>query len=110
VVAAVVHMTAVDESPAIGDWAHLVCRRSVNVLCGNRFYDWLSGGFNYQIDHHLLPSVAREYLPQIAHIVRETCLEFGYPYREYKSFREYWSAHYQYLWKLGQPVEIENQS
>lgn len=99
-VAAVVHMTGREECDS-EDWAYLVCARSVNVLCGNRFYDWLSGGFNYQIDHHLLPTIAREHLPRITHIVRQTCGEFGYPYKEYRSFVEYYRDHYRYLAEMG---------
>jgi linoleoyl-CoA desaturase len=100
VVAAVVHMTSRVECPS-DDWAYIVCARSVNVLCGNWFYDWLSGGFNYQIDHHLLPAIARENLPGISHIVRQTCAEFGYPYREYRSFKDYMRDHYAYLLDLS---------
>jgi linoleoyl-CoA desaturase len=99
-VAAVVHMTGYEASES-RDWSAIVCARSVNVLCGNRLYDWLSGGFNYQIEHHLLPTIARENLPRIASIVRETCREFGYPYREYRSFAQYWGDHYSYLAELG---------
>ncbi|HUR81957.1 MAG TPA: fatty acid desaturase [Thermoanaerobaculia bacterium] len=101
-VAAVVHMTGREER-ASGDWAFLVCARSVNVLCSSAFYRWLSGGFNYQIDHHLLPSIARENLPAINPIVRSTCAEFGYPYKEYTSFRDYVRDHYRYLASLGKP-------
>jgi hypothetical protein len=53
---------------------------------GNRFYDWLSGGFNYQIDRHLLPFIARENWPLIRPIVVKTRREFGYRYHEYKNF------------------------
>jgi fatty acid desaturase len=100
VVAAAVHMTS-ERDTRSDDWAYLVCSRSVNVLCGNRMYDWLSGGFNYQIDHHLLPTIAREHLPRITHIVRRTCAEFGYPYKEYASLGEYLRDHYRYLFRLG---------
>ena len=100
VVAAAVHMTSRQDCRS-DDWARLVCARSVNVLCGNRLYDWLSGGFNYQIDHHLLPTIAREHLPRITHIVRQTCAEFGYPYKEYASLGEYLRDHYDYLFRLG---------
>jgi fatty acid desaturase len=100
VVAAAVHMTGEQDCHS-DDWAYLVCARSVNVLCGNWMYDWLSGGFNYQIDHHLLPTIAREHLPRITHIVRQTCAEFGYPYKEYTSLEEYLRDHYRYLFRLG---------
>ncbi len=99
-VAAAVHMTSQSDTTS-DDWVFLVCSRSVNVLCGNPVYDWISGGFNYQIDHHLLPTIARENLPLIAHIVRATCEEFGYPYKEYTSLKEYLIDHYRYLARLG---------
>jgi fatty acid desaturase len=99
-VAAVVHMTR-DVTPGSNEWSRYVCLTTCNVLCGNRLYGWLSGGFNYQIDHHLLPSIAREYLPQINHIVKETCREFGYPYVEYRSLGRYLGDHYRFLARLG---------
>ena len=34
-------------------------------------------------------------------IVRQTCSEFGYPYKEYTTLREYLRDHYVYLWELG---------
>jgi linoleoyl-CoA desaturase len=101
-VAAVVHLT--DASTFDSDsWPLQVCHRTANVLCGNPFYDWLSGGFNYQIEHHLLPSVAREHLSSIAPIVRSTCEEFGVPYRVYRSLSSYLAAHYEYLVALSRP-------
>ena len=99
-VAAVPHMAESNTTEST-DWAFRSCFYTRNVLCGNWFYDWLSGGFNYQIEHHLLPSIARENLSKISPIVRKTCLEYGYPYYEYGRFRDYLMDHYHYLKKLG---------
>lgn len=99
-VAAVVHMTSLEESHT-ANWSYNVCHNTCNVLCGNPFYDWLSGGFNYQIDHHLLPFISRETLPKINHIVQQTCQNYGYPYNEYRNFLLYCQAHYSYLECLG---------
>ncbi len=102
--AATPHMTNAEAAARESDsWALQVCRRTTNQLCGNRFYDWLTGGFNYQIEHHLLPSIPREHLPAIAPVVEATCREFGYPYVAYTSFRAFWADHYRYLWELGRP-------
>lgn len=108
-VAAVVHLVGEPETNT-RDWCRHVCLTTRNVLCGNSFYDWLSGGFNYQIDHHLLPSIAREYLPQVNGIVKGTCDEFGYPYVEYRSFLTYLRDHYDYLYLLGQPSSATTES
>ena len=99
-VAAVPHMAESDTTDS-NDWAFRSCFYTRNVLCGNAFYDWLSGGFNYQIEHHLLPSISRENLPKISSIVRETCEEFGYSYYEYRHFSDYLKDHYHYLKKLS---------
>jgi linoleoyl-CoA desaturase len=101
-VAAVVHMTD-PEAPGSGpeDWSLRVCRNTCNVLCGSRVYGWLAGGFNYQVDHHLLPSVPRDLLPQVHGVVVATCAEFGYPYREYRSLFRYCRDHFWYLRALG---------
>ncbi|KAL6055315.1 heme binding [Balamuthia mandrillaris] len=38
------------------------------------------GGMNYQIEHHLFPSVSHVHYPAVSQYVRETCKEFGVPY------------------------------
>lgn len=96
------HMTdvsTVSEKPA--SWSRYVCGVTKNLKCGNRFYDWLTGGLNYHLVHHLLPSIPREHLPAISHIVEETCAEYGYPFHTYASFRRYLRDHYQFLSELG---------
>jgi cytochrome b involved in lipid metabolism len=101
-VAATVHMTEPRETNS-RIWSYRICHYTANVLCGNRFYDWLSGGFNYQIEHHLLPFIARENLPLVKDIVKSTCREFGYPYREYTSFWAYFRDHSAFLAAKGNP-------
>ena len=36
---------------------------------------------NYQIEHHLFPSMCSVYYPRISPIVKQTCAEFNIPYR-----------------------------
>ena len=47
----------------------------------------LSNGLNYQIEHHLFPSINHEHLYLIQPVVKETCREFGVPYRSYDTMR-----------------------
>jgi fatty acid desaturase len=44
--------------------------------------DFWYGGLNYQIEHHLFPSMARNKLSEAQVIVRAFCEERGIPYRE----------------------------
>ncbi|MCG8423524.1 MAG: fatty acid desaturase [Proteobacteria bacterium] len=99
-VAAVVHMT--DSAPErTGSWVAQVCQNTCDVHCG-RFHRWLSGGFNFQIEHHLLPGIPREHLPFIAPIVQKTCEEFGFRYKVFTRFGDYHSSHYAMLVALAQ--------
>lgn len=96
------HMTdAAATNEKSNSWAQHVCKTTKNLKCGNQFYDWLTGGLNYHLVHHLLPSIPREHLPKIRHIVEKTCNEFGYPYFTYTDFGAYYRDHYKFLFELG---------
>ena len=65
--------------------------------------DFWYGGLNYQIEHHLFPSMPRNRLKKAQVIVREFCEERGIPYREsgaLQSNREI----LQYLYDVGAPL------
>lgn len=57
----------------------------------NPVNDFLYGGLNYQIEHHLFPSLARHQMPAAHRIVKTFCRDRGIPYHEtgvVQSFRE----------------------
>ncbi|HEY0247504.1 MAG TPA: acyl-CoA desaturase [Gryllotalpicola sp.] len=56
-------------------------RTSRNVS-GGWWATMLFGGLNYQIEHHLFPSMARPHLSHARLIVREHCQSTGIPYTE----------------------------
>ncbi|GLI27549.1 fatty acid desaturase [Agromyces rhizosphaerae] len=47
---------------------------------GSRAIDFLMGGLNYQIEHHLFPSMPRPHLRRAAPIIAEYCRKKGVPY------------------------------
>ncbi len=47
---------------------------------GGWFTDLALGGLNYQIEHHLFPSMPRPNLRRAQPMIREFCLEHGLPY------------------------------
>ncbi|MCU1490664.1 MAG: fatty acid desaturase [Acidimicrobiaceae bacterium] len=49
---------------------------------GGRFVNFVLGGLNYQIEHHLFPCMARPNLARAKPIVRQYCAEQGLPYCE----------------------------
>lgn len=48
----------------------------------SRVIDFLFGGLNYQIEHHLFPSMPRPHLRRVRPIVRRFCQQRGIAYRE----------------------------
>jgi linoleoyl-CoA desaturase len=62
------------------DWGEMQVRNSGNFAQNNIIFTRLSGGINYQIEHHLFPSLCSWHLPEISHIVKETCQEFDIKY------------------------------
>ncbi len=49
---------------------------------GGWLVDYARGGLNYQIEHHLFPSMPRPNLPRVQSLVREFCTQHDLPYRE----------------------------
>ena len=49
----------------------------------------LMGGLNYQVEHHLFPSMARPHLAKAREIVREHCRTLDVPYTETSLWRSY---------------------
>jgi fatty acid desaturase len=49
---------------------------------GGRFTDFMMGGLNYQIEHHLFPNMPRPNLSKVQPMVRAHCARHGVPYTE----------------------------
>jgi len=63
-------------------------RTSRNIR-GGWWATWLMGGLNYQIEHHLFPSMSRLHLAKAREIVKEHCRTLGVPYTETSLARSY---------------------
>lgn len=50
---------------------------------------WAMGGLNYQIEHHLFPSMPRPHLARAAEIVREHCARLDIPYTQTSLLQAY---------------------
>lgn len=57
-----------------------------NIIGGHGFpqifVDWLCGGLQYQVDHHLFPSMPRHNLAKAHTLVKSFCKEWGVQYHE----------------------------
>ncbi|SPT50322.1 fatty acid desaturase family protein [Actinomadura madurae] len=85
-------------------WGHL--RRQVltsrNVR-GGPVTDWVMGGLNYQIEHHLFPGVPRCNLRKMQPMVREHCAAVGVPYTETGLVASYREA-LGHMREIGEPL------
>ncbi|GAA1737835.1 fatty acid desaturase family protein [Luedemannella helvata] len=70
---------------------------------GGWFVDVVFGGLNYQIEHHLFPSMPRPSLRRAQKIVREFCADHGVSYLETGTFRSFAEA-LRHLHEVGEPL------
>lgn len=56
--------------------------RTSRNICGGWWATALMGGLNYQIEHHLFPSMPRPHLRKARRLVREVCAQNNVPYTE----------------------------
>jgi fatty acid desaturase len=70
---------------------------------GGWLVDYLLGGLNYQIEHHLFPSMPRPSLRRAQPLVRSFCQQHGISYLETSLLRSYAQA-LRHLHDVGQPL------
>ena len=80
-------MPIIDRSVTIDFFSKQV-RLSRNIR-GGWWATWFMGGLNYQIEHHLFPSMPRPHLARTRQIVIEKCRELGVPYTETSLLKSY---------------------
>jgi len=83
------------------DWAELQIRQSSNWGSHSWFANFLTGGLNQQIEHHLFPSVGSRHYPELAKIVKKKCDERNIPYVSYHKFGENYYSFSMHLKALG---------
>ena len=74
---------------------------TVDFARDNRLVSWLVGGLNFQIEHHLFPTLSHVNYPAIAGVVESTCREFDVPYVASPSFGAAVASHFRWLRRMG---------
>jgi fatty acid desaturase len=90
-----------------GDWAEMQIRSSANWSPHSTIWWLVSGGLNFQIEHHLFPGICHVHYPAISEIVKNTCKEFNIPYNSHPTFSHIYWSHVEGIRKLGQPEKVE---
>ena len=71
----------------------------------SRLLSWLIGGLNYQVVHHLFPTISHVHYKNLAIIVEETARKYKLPYHVNKTF---WEAVYQHALMLKFLGKVKN--
>lgn len=83
------------------DWAVHQMYTTANFAPKSRIFSWFIGGLNYQVEHHLFPTICHIHYRKISKIVRDTAKEFKLPYLEKSNFVTALISHAKTLNQLG---------
>ncbi len=83
------------------NWAVHQMNTTVNFSRKNKWISWYVGGLNFQIEHHLFPTICHVHYPAISDIVKSTAEEFGVPYLENETFGKALKSHMKAIISFG---------
>jgi linoleoyl-CoA desaturase len=83
---------------------------TVDCAPRNRLLNWLSGGLNTHVIHHLYPTICHSHYRALSEILRHTAEETGVPYRENSTVRTALVRHLGLLRQLGRDSLTKGQS
>ena len=84
--------STIENDKETDDWCEMQIRKSSNFCEESKFFTELNGGINYQIEHHIFPTICHCHYIKIAPIVKSFCKEMDFPHEDKKSLMEvYWS-------------------
>jgi len=91
-----------DENNSVeNNWAIHQLHTTANFANGSRWFTWLIGGLNFQIEHHLFPNICHVHYRHLSKIVKQTAQEFDVPYYSHGSFYQALKSHFSLLHSLG---------
>lgn len=83
------------------EWAAIQVKTTANFATSNPIVTYLTGGLNFQIEHHLFPKISHVHYPALSKIVKDTCAEFQLHYNEFPRMRQALWSHLMLLRQLG---------
>ncbi|MEM1324233.1 MAG: acyl-CoA desaturase [Bacteroidota bacterium] len=82
-------------------WAAHQMFTTANFGCSNNFLNYICGGLNFQIEHHLFPNICHVHYKALAPIVKQTAQEYNLPYIEHPTYFGALNSHIRVLKRLG---------
>lgn len=92
------------------DFAEHQLATTADFARDNRAVNWLMGGLNFQVVHHLFPKVCHLHYRAISQILAETAADHGVQYRVHGSLSDAILVHFRWLKRMGKPVLSADQT
>ncbi len=83
------------------EWAVHQLATTANFATHNKLWNWLFGGLNFQVEHHLFPKISHIHYPALNKRLKQVCAEFNVGYREFPNLRSALWSHLVYLRRTG---------
>ena len=87
-------------------WAVHQTGNTADFARSSRLLSWLLGGLNFQIEHHLFPTICHVNYLYISDVVEKTCREFGAPYHTHPTFCSALASHFRWLRRMGRGEDL----
>lgn len=84
-------------------WGELQMYTTSNFATRSIVVNYLFGGLNFQIEHHLFPNICHIHYPAISRIARQASKAHNLPYLEHRTLLGAITSHCRMLRKLGRP-------
>ncbi|CAN5381616.1 acyl-CoA desaturase [soil metagenome] len=62
---------------------------------------WLTGGLNFQLEHHLFPKISHIHYPALHKVIQDLCKKYEVPIIEYPNLFRAMKSHVMYLRSIG---------
>ena len=85
-------------------WVRYATEHSVEIAVGNPAVDWVMGYLNYQVIHHLFPSMPQHRGPEVSLLWTEFCTKHSIVYTKIGYF-EAWYRMFQNLNRVGEAYQ-----
>jgi len=86
------------------DWAMTQITTSIDYGHDSVFWTYLSGNLNYQVPHHLFPTINPELYPAVSLIVKQMCQDYGVKYTIKKNFIHAAIDHFEQLDAIAKDI------
>lgn len=74
---------------------------TANFATKSKFWGWLTGGLNFQVEHHLFSRMSHIHYPAVSQIVKQVCADYNIVYNEQPKFRTALKSHIDHLRYIG---------